>query len=70
MKIKDAKVYGTPFVTVMGDKFDGENFEIESIKTGEKELMNLENLIQKLKKLISKECIKNYWEHAVLTMKI
>ncbi len=48
-KIRDAKVYGTPYVTVIGDRFDGENFEIESIKTGEKETLKLEELIKKLK---------------------
>ena len=52
VKIKDAKVYGTPFVTVIGDRFDGENFEVESIKTGEKETIKSEDLIEKLKKLI------------------
>lgn len=52
VKIKDAKVYGTPFVTVIGDKFDGENYEIESIKNNEKESMKLDELINKLKKFI------------------
>ena len=49
VKIKDAKVYGTPYVTVIGDKFDGENFEVESIKTGNKEQMKFDELIEKLK---------------------
>ena len=49
VKIKDAKVYGTPYVTVIGDRFDGENFEIESVKTGEKEVLKLEDLIKRFK---------------------
>lgn len=36
-KIKDAKVLGTPYVIVVGDKTEGENFEIENLKTGKKE---------------------------------
>ncbi len=35
-KIKDAKVLGTPYILVLGDKNDGEQLEIENIKTGEK----------------------------------
>lgn len=36
-RIKDAKVLGTPYVIVVGDKTEGENFEIENLKTGKKE---------------------------------
>ena len=35
-KIKDAKVLGTPYILVLGDKNDGEQLEIENIKTGKK----------------------------------
>ena len=44
-KIKDAKVLGTPYVLVLGDKMEGETLEVEDIKTGEKSSMNLEELI-------------------------
>ena len=35
-KIKDARILGTPYVLVLGDKQQGENLEIENLKTGEK----------------------------------
>lgn len=35
-KIKDVKILGTPYMIILGDKTEGENIEIESIKTGEK----------------------------------
>ncbi len=35
-KIKDCKVLGTPYVLVLGDKQEGENFELENTRTGEK----------------------------------
>lgn len=49
-KIKDAKVLGTPYVLVLGDKMEGEILEIEDIKTGEKTSMNFDGLISFLKK--------------------
>lgn len=48
-KIKDCKVLGTPYVIVLGDKQQGENIELENIKTGESECLNIKQLIQKLK---------------------
>ena len=48
-KIKDCKVLGTPYLVVLGDKTEGENLEIENIKTGEKETITVEELIKKLK---------------------
>ncbi len=35
-KIKDCKVLGTPYLLVLGDKQEGDNFELENTKTGEK----------------------------------
>lgn len=35
-KIKDCKVLGTPYLLVLGDKQEGDNFELEVTKTGEK----------------------------------
>ncbi len=48
-KIKDAKILGTPYVIVLGDKQKGEELEIENIKTGEKQTITLEELIKKFK---------------------
>ena len=48
-KIKDCKVLGTPYLVVLGDKTEGENLELENIKTGEKETITVEELIKKLK---------------------
>ena len=48
-KIKDCKVLGTPYLVVLGDKTEGENLELENIKTGEKETTTVEELIKKLK---------------------
>ena len=35
-RIKDAYILGTPYVIIIGDKFDGINYEIEETKTGNK----------------------------------
>ncbi len=51
-KIKDCKILGTPYLIVIGDKQEGENLEIENIKTGEKEILTIEELIEKLKNKI------------------
>ena len=48
-KIKDCKVLGTPYLVVLGDKTEGENLELENIKTGKKETITVEELIKKLK---------------------
>lgn len=48
-KIKDCKVLGTPYLVVLGDKSKENEFEIESIKTGEKEIYTLEELIKRFK---------------------
>ena len=49
-KIKDCKVLGTPYMIVLGDKTEGDNLELENNKTGEKEVLSVEELIKKLKK--------------------
>lgn len=43
-KIKDAKILGTPYIVVLGDKMQGEEIEIENIKTGEKDKILLEDI--------------------------
>ena len=48
-KIKDCKVLGTPYLVVLGDKTEGENLELENIKTGKKETITVDELIKKLK---------------------
>lgn len=46
-KIKDSYVLGTPYVAVIGDRFDGKTLEVEETKTGEKLNINI-NEITKL----------------------
>ena len=48
-KINDVYVLGTPKMIVLGNKFDGKNYEIEDIKTNQKEIANMENLLNLLK---------------------
>ena len=50
-KIKDCKVLGTPFMAVLGDKVEAGCVELENIKTGTKEVIKIEELIDKLKKI-------------------
>ena len=48
-KIKDSKILGTPYITVIGDKQEGENIELENTKTGEVKTVTLEQLIEILR---------------------
>ena len=48
-KIKDCKVLGTPYLVVLGDKTEGENLELENIKTAKKVTITVDELIKKLK---------------------
>ena len=48
-KIKDCKIFGTPYLVVFGDKQEGENIELENIETGETEILSIQELISKLK---------------------
>ena len=47
--MKDCKILGTPYLVVIGDKQEGDKFELENQATGEKALVNSEELIKKLK---------------------
>lgn len=47
-KIKDCKVLGTPYMVVIGDKTEGRNIELENIKTGEKQLISIDGLVNTL----------------------
>ena len=49
-KIKDSKILGTPYLTVISDKQEGEMVELEDAKTGERKTVNIEELINILKK--------------------
>lgn len=48
-KIKDCKILGTPYLVVLGDKTEGENLELENVKSGEKETISIEELIKRFK---------------------
>ena len=48
-KIKDCKVYGTPFLVVLGDKTEAGFVELEDMKSGEKEVLSVEELIKKIR---------------------
>ena len=45
-KIKDAKILGTPYVLVLGDKQQGDTIEIENVKTGEKEQTTADKIFE------------------------
>lgn len=49
-KIKDSKILGTPFITVIGDRQEGNKIELENAKTGEIQTVTIEQLINILKK--------------------
>ena len=48
-KMKDCKVLGTPYLVVIGDRQEGDKVELEEIKTGKKEEVTIDELIEKLK---------------------
>ncbi len=48
-KMKDCKVLGTPFMVVLGDKVENGFVEFENTKTGEKEVISEEELIERIK---------------------
>lgn len=50
VKIKDCKVLGTPYMAVLGDKVEKEKVELENVRTGEKEIITIEELISKFNK--------------------
>ncbi len=49
-KMKDCKVLGTPYMIIIGDKTEGEELELENIKTKEKITITVEELVKKLKR--------------------
>ena len=47
-KIKDVKVLGTPYMIVIGDKQEGNNFELENNKTGDREILTIDEIVEKI----------------------
>lgn len=50
VKIKDCKILGTPYMAVLGDKVEKGKVELENVRTGEKEIITIEELIYKFNK--------------------
>lgn len=48
-KIKDCKVLGTPYLVVIGDKQEGDMLELENNITRTKEMVKIDDLMQKLR---------------------
>jgi len=48
-KMKDCKILGTPYLVVIGDKQEGDMFELENIATSERKMVNQDELIKILK---------------------
>lgn len=48
-KMKDCKILGTPYLVIIGDKQEGDMFELENIATGERQIVNQDELIKILK---------------------
>lgn len=48
-KIKDVYTLGTPYIAILGNNSTEDTIEIESTKTGEKQIINLDKLIELLK---------------------
>ncbi len=48
-KIKDCKILGTPYLIVLGDKQEGDIVELENVKTGDKRIIKISNIIEDIK---------------------
>lgn len=48
-RIKDVYVLGTPKMIVLGNKWDGQNYEIEDTKTNEKKTVDFDNILNALR---------------------
>lgn len=49
-RIRDAKVLGTPYLAIFGGKVENGKVELENTKTGEKEVIAVEKLIERFSK--------------------
>lgn len=47
-KIKDCKILGTPYMVILGDKVEEGKAEVENTKTGEKEILDINQIKAKL----------------------
>ena len=45
-KIKDCKIFGTPYMAILGDKVEDGFVELENIKTGEKKVVSQKELLK------------------------
>ena len=43
-RINDTYVLGTPYFTVIGDRYDGTTLELEETKSGNKESINIDEI--------------------------
>lgn len=48
-KMKDCKVLGTPYMAVLGEKVENGKVELEDVRSGEKEIISMEELVTKMK---------------------
>ena len=48
-KMKDCKVLGTPYMAVLGEKVENGKVELEDVRSGEKEVISIEELVTKMK---------------------
>mgnify|MGYP001625517205 FL=1 len=44
-KIKDCKILGTPYMAILGDKVEDGFAQLENMKTGEKSVVKIEELL-------------------------
>ncbi len=51
-KIKDVYALGTPYIIVIGDRFNGEKIEIENTKNNFVESINANDIVEYFKKLL------------------
>ena len=49
-KMKDCKILGTPYMVILGDKVENGKAELENTKTGEKEVLELSEIKERLLK--------------------
>ena len=45
-KIKDCKILGTPYMAILGDKVEDGKIELENTKTGEKQVLTIEEVLK------------------------
>ncbi len=48
-KMKDCKILGTPYMIILGDKAQENKIELENVKTGEKQILTIEEILKMFK---------------------